>query len=56
MIEAALALGKYLFLALLSLFLWQIYRLLARDLGAAQRAPREERQPRLVALSGVGMA
>ena len=59
MVEAALALGRYLFLALLSIFVWLICRLLARDLDATQTAevgPARSGQPRLVALRGAGMA
>ncbi|MCC7491107.1 MAG: FHA domain-containing protein [Fimbriimonadaceae bacterium] len=57
MVEAALALGRYLFLALLLLFLYQLYRLLLRDLLRSTAAPPTAgRLPRLVSVSGSGMA
>ncbi len=59
MIDAVLALGRFLFLGLLLLFLGQLYRLLARDLAGAAAArdrPVAGREPRLVAVAGQGMA
>ncbi len=57
MVEAALALGRYLFLALLVVLLQQIYRVLARSLDPAPAGSggAERREPRLVALAGSGM-
>jgi hypothetical protein len=49
--------GRYLFLGLLSLFLWQLYQGVMRDLrGAAAPAHRPEtlRDPRLVVLRSAG--
>ncbi len=55
MIEAALVVARFLLLAVLTLFLWQLYRLLARDLEAT-RPSRPATVPTLVALAGSGMA
>jgi len=57
LVPLALALGRWLFLALLGLFLWQLYRQIARDLersGPAE-APLPAGPLRLVALAGEGM-
>ena len=54
-LEAALAVGRYLFLGLLTLLLWTLYRAVQADLRAVRRAARAEaelnapqREPRLV--------
>lgn len=53
----ALAIGRWLFLALLGLFLYQLYRQIARDLETS--GPHEQPRPRgplvLRALAGEGM-
>ena len=57
MVDLALALGRWLFLGLLGLFLWQLYRQIGRDLAHA--GPVEHPAPagplKLVALAGQGM-
>ncbi|MBI5833594.1 MAG: FHA domain-containing protein [Armatimonadetes bacterium] len=58
-LEAALAAGRYLFLGLLTLLLWQLYQVVQRDLRAVRRAAMAEtapaqapREPRLVVERG----
>jgi hypothetical protein len=61
-LDAALALGRYLFLGLLTVLLWQLYGGLLRDLRATRpdAAPGREspaaaaREPRLVVARGTG--
>lgn len=55
MLDLALLLGKYAFLALLSLFLWQLYRVTLADLKAAQQARSAPGgEARLVVVVGTG--
>jgi hypothetical protein len=54
-LDAALVAGRYLFLALLSLFVWQVYQAMLRDLRRSARdalAPGATREPRLTVLRG----
>lgn len=57
MVDLALAIGRWLFLGLLGLFLWQLYRQIARDLerSAPGEQPAGSRPWRLVCEAGEGM-
>ncbi|MBI2301506.1 MAG: FHA domain-containing protein [Armatimonadetes bacterium] len=55
MLDIALLAGRVLFLALLTVFLWQLYRTATDDLRAAARAalaPAAAGEPRLVVVAG----